>query len=366
MTWTQFDDYGSSAPADSSIIRFSKSTDGGVSWSEAIRINKTAGNCIDSDSTVEGAVPAVGPEGQIYVAWSGPDGIVFDKSYDEGETWLEEDIPVDPHPTGWDYEVPGIYRANGLPVTVCDTSGGPHHGTIYVNWSDQRNGEEDTDIWMAKSTDEGETWSEARRVNDDPPGKQQFFTWMTVDQTNGNLYFVFYDRRNHEGIATDVYMAVSEDGGETFTNFKISENSFDPVSYIFFGDYTNVSAHNDVVRPVWAAYENEMKLYTAIVDPLAVNIEKPLEPSAITKTYPNPFTDQLNLRLKMQRRGNVSVELYSVTGQKVATLIENKTYPEGKHQISLPVDQVLLPGGLYYLKIIRDKEVSMKKIVRKQ
>ncbi|MGM0567140.1 MAG: T9SS type A sorting domain-containing protein [Bacteroidota bacterium] len=364
MTWTQFDEYDSNDPADSSIIRFSKSTDGGVSWSDALRINKTAGNCLDNDSTVEGAVPAVGPEGQIYVAWSGPDGIVFDKSYDQGETWLQNDIPVDPHPGGWDLEIPGIYRANGMPVTTCDTSGGEHHGTIYINWSDQRNGSDDTDVWLSKSTDEGETWSEPVRVNDDPPGKHQFFTWMTIDQTNGKLYFVFYDRRNHEGIATDVYMAFSEDGGETFTNFKISENPFEPVSSVFFGDYTNVSAHNDVIRPVWAAYENGMKLYTAIVDPLAVNIEKPLKPSAVTKTFPNPFTDQLNLRLAMQKPGPVSVELHSVRGQKLGTLIENKVYPSGKHSIALPVNQFSLPDGVYYLKIIRDKQVSMKKIVR--
>ena len=159
-------------------------------------------------------------------------------------------------------------------------------------------------------------------------------------------------------------MAVSEDGGETITNFQISENPFEPVSSVFFGDYTNVSAHNNVIRPVWAAYENGMKLYTAIIDPLAVNIEKPLEPSAITKTFPNPFTDQLNLRLKMQKRGFITVELHSVAGQKIGTLIENKAYPSGKYPIALPVNQYNLPDGMYYLKIIRDNQVSIKKIVR--
>ncbi|MCK7531413.1 MAG: glycoside hydrolase [Marinilabiliales bacterium] len=77
-----------------------------------------------------------------------------------------------------------------------------------------RNGPTDTDIFFIRSTDGGGTWSSPLRVNDDGPGKQQFFTWMTVDQANGDIYIVFYDRRGHADNYTDVYMAVSHDGGD--------------------------------------------------------------------------------------------------------------------------------------------------------
>ena len=218
MTWTQFDDYGSSNPNDKSNILFSKSLDQGETWTTPVKVNIIDGNCIDEDDTVEGAVPALGPNGEIYVAWAGPNGLVFNKSLDQGDTWLTEEIAIDPMPTGWDYDIPRINRANGLPITKCDLSGGPNHGTIYVNWSDQRNGANDTDIWLSKSIDGGETWSTPARVNDDPPGKQQFFTWMDIDQTNGNLFFVFYDRREHNDANTDVYLAYSADGGAPCTN----------------------------------------------------------------------------------------------------------------------------------------------------
>jgi len=39
LTWTEFDDYGSSNPNDSSRIKFSKSTDQGDTWSSAITIS---------------------------------------------------------------------------------------------------------------------------------------------------------------------------------------------------------------------------------------------------------------------------------------------------------------------------------------
>ncbi len=188
-------------------------------------------------------------------------------SLDGGITWPAENKFVTSQPGGWDFAIQGIYRANGLPITACDMSDGPYRGNIYINWSDQRNGPTDTDVWFIKSTDGGNTWSEVKRVNDDPPGKQQFFTWMTIDQTTGYLYFVFYDRRNYSNTQTDVYMAKSTDGGETFENFKVSSSPFTPTSSVFFGDYTNVSAHNGKVRPIWARLDNNtLSLYTAIVD----------------------------------------------------------------------------------------------------
>ncbi|RKY90887.1 MAG: glycosyl hydrolase, partial [Ignavibacteriae bacterium] len=130
ITWTEFDDYGSSNPSDSSRIRFSKTTDEGESWSNAITISDVSGDCIDDDNTTEGAVPCVGPNGEIYVSWAGPVGLVFDKSTDGGETW-ETDIFVSDIPGGWAYDIPGIMRCNGMPITMCDISDSPYNGDIY-------------------------------------------------------------------------------------------------------------------------------------------------------------------------------------------------------------------------------------------
>lgn len=243
VCWTEFDDYGSSNPNDSSRIKFSRSTDKGLTWSNAVTISDRSGDCIDSDNTVEGAVPCVGPNGEIYVSWAGPLGLVFDKSTDGGLTW-GTDIFVSSIPGGWDFDVSGIYRCNGLPITACDTSQSPYRGNIYINWSDQRNGPSNTDVFFVKSTDGGNTWSSPLKVNDDNSNRHQFFTWMTIDQTTGVIYIVFYDRRNTIGNATEVYVARSTNGGESFTNFKVSQSSFTPSSNIFFGDYTNIAAFN--------------------------------------------------------------------------------------------------------------------------
>ena len=265
LTWTQFDEYNSKSPKDSSHIMFAVSTNQGESWSPQKRINKFGGDCLDGSNTVEGAVPAVGPDGTIYVAWSGPKGLRMNKSMDQGETWLAEELFVNEQPGGWKFDVPEMSRANGLPITKCDVSGGAYNGRVYVNWADQRNGANDTDVWLAYSDDKGETWTDAIRVNQDNTTTHQYFTWMDIDQTTGYLYFIYYDRRAYDDHRTDVYVSVSKDGGATFKEYKITDKPFAPSKAIFFGDYLNIAAHKGVVRPIWPRMDNgEISLWVTL------------------------------------------------------------------------------------------------------
>lgn len=263
--WTEFDSYGSPNPNDRTRILFSRSTDQGEHWSQPVLVSDVTGNCLDGDNTVEGAVPAVGPGGEVYLSWGGPLGIMFDKSLDGGQTF-GQDTFVTVTPGGWNFDIPGIYRCNGMPITACDTSDSPYRGNIYILWSDQRLGEHDTDVFLKKSTDGGVTWGPTVRVNDDSPGNQQFFPWMTVDQTNGHIYAVFYDRRDADDLRTEVYVARSRDGGETFQNFKVSDFPFNPVQGIFFGDYIGIAAHNGKIYPIWARMDGiDLSIWTVII-----------------------------------------------------------------------------------------------------
>jgi hypothetical protein len=366
VTWTQFDSYGSPYPYDSSNIMFSKSLDGGETWSDAVRINKTAGDCEDSDNTVEGAVPAVGPNGEIYVAWAGPLGIMFDRSADEGETWLDNDIFVSSQPGGWNYNIPGIWRCNGLPVTCCDLSNSPYRGTIYVNWTDQRNGLNDTDVWIAKSTDGGYTWTQPIRVNNDSPGKQQFFSWMAVDNANGDVYVVFYDRRNYDNNNTDVYVARSTDGGETFENIKVSESPFLPTSNVFFGDYTNITVFDGRVRPIWTRLNDGiLSVLTAIVD-ISVGIDEPLQPKApfvLEQNYPNPFKESTTIAFKVYEKNNISLKVCDVTGRVIAVLINNETRPKGRYIEHFSATKYGLKEGFYYFILQTGQFVKTQKVL---
>ena len=191
----------------------------------------------------------------------------MDKSSDGGKSWLPQDIEVANQFGGWTLNIPGINRCNGMPILEIDRSGGERDGHLYINWSDQKNGKDDTDIWLVRSEDGGKTWSNRIRVNDDVPGKNQFFSWMDVDPITGYIYIVFYDRRAYNDNNTDVYLAYSTDGGHTFINNKISESPFLPNDAIFFGDYNDISVYNGMVRPIWTRLENrELSIWTALIN----------------------------------------------------------------------------------------------------
>lgn len=378
-TWTQFDVYGSSNTSDSSHILFSRSLDGGATWTAAKRLDIKGGDCIDSDNTVEGAVPAVGPRGELYVVWAVRENLFFTSSKNGGNTFTRPKR-IASQPGGWDYSIPGIQRCNGLPVTVCDRSNGPNKGTIYVNWTDQRNGAGNTDVWLIKSTNNGKTWSQPIRVNDDNSNRHQFLTWMSVDNVTGYLYFVFYDRRNTSGNATDVYMAQSKDGGQTFTNFKISQSSFTPNAFSFFGDYTNLYAYNNVVRPIWCRMENtgNTSIYTALVNTSVIgNITEPVSKSqnniteneetdnntVVLSSYPNPFSSVTYVSLLIHENTNVSVDIYDENGKLVLSPIKNKNYGYGKYLESIDFSKYDLPSGIYYMVVTGGEEPERRKII---
>lgn len=253
-------------------INLSVSKDLGKTWSAGKKINEKSGPDFDSWKSVIGAMPTIGPKGQVYATWVSTEGILFDKSLDSGKTWMEKDIKVSPLNNKWSISVSGMYRCYVFPIIACDVSNSPDKGSIYMTWADKKKESGDADIYFSKSTDEGITWSAPKKVNNDSTSAQQYHPWITVDPINGNIYMVWYDRRNHKDEKTDVYMARSIDGGKTFVNFKVSERSFTPKSYTFMGDYIGVAAYNNIVRPIWTAVDDHgtLSAWTAIINVNAI------------------------------------------------------------------------------------------------
>lgn len=357
LTWTQFDRYASTKPADSSRILCSRSSDGGLSWAEPVRVSDRAGDCLDDDSTVQGAVPAVGPDGELYTCWSSARGLMFDRSTDGGRTFGADRFVAE-QPGGWNFEIPGLQRCNGFPITLCDLSASPRRGTVYIIWSDQRNGEDNTDIFCTRSTDRGETWSPARQVNGDGARTQQFMPWAAIDGTNGDIYAVYYDRRASGGTnATDVYVARSSDGGERFTETLVSATAFTPTEGVFMGDYIGIAAHGGKAHPVWTRLDaGRTSLWTAVVtdrvggvgaargDRTAISID------GIRRTT---FDGSLRLDLSVAASAYVRVDVVDLLGRPVRTLV-SEALAAGAHSAWWDGTNMAgerLPSGPYIITV---------------
>ncbi|MGA8553112.1 MAG: sialidase family protein [Candidatus Acidiferrales bacterium] len=236
--WTEFS-------LDKTIILFSRSTDGGLTWSKPVEISSHEGLPRDDTGAVEGFTATAGADGTLYTAWADGSSIAMAISKDGGATFPPSATILQTAPSY--YNVEAVERANGFPQIGVD----PSSNRLFITWSDYRNG--DVDVFCSTSTDRGASWSAARRVNDDPvhDGFDQFFQWLSVDPVDGSANVVFYDRRSDpQNRNLSVVLARSTDGGTSFANYSWAMPKFDPQGN-FIGDYSGIAALDGRVYAVW-------------------------------------------------------------------------------------------------------------------
>jgi uncharacterized repeat protein (TIGR01451 family) len=180
-------------------IYFARSTDGGGTWSANLKVND------DTGSTHQEQPSLVADEsGNLYAAWvDRPSAgeysdIYFASSMDNGATWSAS-VPVN-EDTGSTH--------HWYPSLAVDVG-----GTLYLAWQDSRNG--DYDIYFARSTDGGTTWSANVRVHDDVGSADQHAPSLAVDG-DGNIYVVWLSDPGGSGFV-NLYFARSIDSGVTWS-----------------------------------------------------------------------------------------------------------------------------------------------------
>ncbi|MBD3223315.1 MAG: T9SS type A sorting domain-containing protein, partial [Caldithrix sp.] len=68
----------------------------------------------------------------------------------------------------------------------------------------------------------------------------------------------------------------------------------------------------------------------------------------LNQNYPNPFNPETTISFSLLSRQNVTLKVYTVTGQEVATLA-NETFDAGAHQIRFNASE--LSSGVYFYRI---------------
>ena len=247
----------------SSPIMFSRSTDGGASFSQPKTIS-TGGS--SGTPKNQGVDVAVAPNGTIYVAYAafqgggnGFNGIAVVKSTDCGRKWSK---PVFAGSVN-DPQAPGVaFRTPTFAFVAVDDS---DPNIVYVAYQSLVG---DYDIYVQRSTDGGATWGAPVQANEDPGARHQIFP--TIEVSNGTLHVAWYDFRNSitsANEALDVYYACTNCDGNTYPAFSHNERVTD-VSHngncllfgggtaAFHGDYNELDAvwdgANHIVHVAWA------------------------------------------------------------------------------------------------------------------
>jgi hypothetical protein len=243
ISWTRFPETN---------IYLVRSTNQGITWSSPIRVSDISNN--------QWSVPCVDKNGYVHVFWLNYyySAIMHDVSYNGGISFGQDNLVqyVDEP----DRYLNGNILTFSYPVPIPDIyPQSPFYGTIYLVFMDTGPGG-DPDIFLIKSND-GFTWTQRKRVNDDPIGNgiDQFHPWACVDST-GVLTIIFYDRRLYSNNwKFDLFLTQSFDGGETFTpNIRITTVSINPDSFKagVIGEYIGLDSFNGIPFPLWTDTRN--------------------------------------------------------------------------------------------------------------
>ena len=83
----------------------------------------------------------------------------------------------------------------------------------------------------------------------------------------------------------------------------------------------------------------------------------------LSQNYPNPFNPQTAIGFSLLAVGNVTLKIYNVLGQEVATLLSNEMMEEGMHEVQF--DASGLTSGVYFYRITATNETQNFSQVKK-
>jgi len=234
----------SSSDKNGNNVVLSHSDDGGATFSTPVSVSgpftgRTGGI---------GADPYVTSDGTLHVAWQDyAHGTIDDvASTDGGQTFSSPTVIA--HVNGFAFNVAAQASRGALVYPSC----GSYRGTLYCSYMDGSDAA--TNVYVAKSTDGGATWTSTAV----PVGGDQFNQWLAVDPSNGSVNVGYYDTGTHGATSTLYTLARSTDGGATYTasavaNAPTDESCCAPSVNLGnqYGDYEGIAAYGGVVRPVW-------------------------------------------------------------------------------------------------------------------
>jgi hypothetical protein len=240
---------------------FSKTTDGGKSWSQAKIIidtqqrQQTIGNIVVVDprsGTLYDFTDLIISPNAPFRGTRSNAQIAFVKSTDGGNTWTAPQIIAPFNSLGvHDPNTGQLLRVgDGLQEVAID----PATGNLYLVWESSTNfnknvnqstGFWDDEILFTSSADGGQTWTAPSIVHKLVSGLPTYTPTVAVN--GGRIAVTYYDNRNlapgqTANLPTDYWVSYSTDGGATFGNEQHIAGSFDQLTApfargFFLGDY---------------------------------------------------------------------------------------------------------------------------------
>lgn len=206
-------------------------------------------------------------------------------------------------------------------------------------------------------------------LDGDTPGSEFGYALSSADVNGDSLTDIIVGAPNYGSAYAQIGKVYLYDGGgalPVLAYTDIGTNAYDGlgISVAGLGMYHfNRNGTREFVAGGWnvnstgAAY-----LYGEPVDPTGVRPLRLTPEQLQVNVFPNPFTDHFNVTADLPRASNVQVQLFDVTGRKVADVYKGFG-AAGTFTTSWNASRSPLPSGIYFLRVSSAGREAYKKVV---
>jgi choice-of-anchor A domain-containing protein/uncharacterized repeat protein (TIGR01451 family) len=224
---------------------------------------------------------------------------------------------------------------------------------------------------IEKSTDHGASWTKLNVGYD--------YVWSLAIAPNGSLYAGTYGdgafrstdngqswTRSSSLSSQYIYsVAVSADGKNVYlcswsSGVFVSTDQGANWSSMGMAGFNASTTYYNPSSSVLYVGTGDGRVYRAVANPNGIKDNGKAFTFSLEQNYPNPFNPSTTIRYSTPVDGNVKLELYSITGQLVKTLV-NTLQSRGSYAVTLNASE--LPSGMYLYRLTAGSNVQVKKLI---
>jgi hypothetical protein len=248
-----------------------RSENGASSFSHPLRVKSYPGSAI-AMGNIRGAHLAVGKKGRVHVAWNGSS-----KAEPKGPKGEFPMLYTRLNDTGTAFEAQRNIIQSAAGLDGGGSVAADESGNVYVAWhapAPGSTGEEQRRVWIAKSSDEGKSFSRETPAFPQPTGACGCCGLRAFADSKGSVYLLY--RAATEQIHRDMYLLISTDHGAKFQGEDIGpwEINACPMSSASFAQSP---------AGVLAAWETKGQVYYARIDPQTGKRSQPVGAAGLSR-----------------------------------------------------------------------------------
>lgn len=295
-----------------------RSTDGGSTFSNPVRVNSQAGSAI-ATGTIRGGQLAIGRGGRVHVTWNGSDtasprGLVNPANGQPSAPFLYSRSNAD----GTAFEAQRNLTRRSYGVDGGGSIAADGTGHVYAAWhslaAGGRDGEDHRLVWIARSTDDGATFGEEEPAWREPTGA---CGCCGVRMFAGPLNALYLLYRSATAVThRDMYLLQSNDEGRSFHGSRVQPWEIGACPMTSMSIASTPSS-------VFAAWETAGQVFFGKIDANGARIPTPIAApgGAGTRKHPRLAVDAAGDILLVwtegtawARGGSLSWQLFGASG----------------------------------------------------